>query len=178
MGSGGSILPGGHAPGTAPTATPTLAEVVTFLDWFGHPNNNDCDSVSLSDLSISVCPCLIFPSTLTMQSHQCNDDTCFSQAHGALGISWIVFKCKHPAWIDTPPFVPMCLSPCPCTLLLLALVSLLSLMKSLEDQVPWLRFPIRRSTLMMPPPQLLSLSSSLLLLSTTTMATHSLHWLL
>ena len=37
--SGSSIPSGRHTPGTAPVLTRVLDEVLTFLDWFGHPND-------------------------------------------------------------------------------------------------------------------------------------------
>ena len=39
-GSKDGILPGGDAPGAAPTVNPTLAEVATLADWFGHPETS------------------------------------------------------------------------------------------------------------------------------------------
>ena len=49
-----SIPPGGHAPGTALMVTPMLDEVVTFADWFGHPDNNIFDGVSLTSLPANL----------------------------------------------------------------------------------------------------------------------------
>ena len=45
---GSSIPPGRHAPGTALTANPTFDQVVTFLDWFGHPDNDIFDGMTLT----------------------------------------------------------------------------------------------------------------------------------
>ena len=54
---GGGIPPGGHAPGTAHTANPALAEVATLADWFGHPNDNVFDGMALMSLSTNLTTC-------------------------------------------------------------------------------------------------------------------------
>ena len=55
-GSSGN-LPGGHAPGSAPMVNPTLAEVATLVDWFGHPNNNIFDGMALTSLPVNLINC-------------------------------------------------------------------------------------------------------------------------
>ena len=52
--AGSGIVPGGHAPGTAPVL---LDEAVAFWDWFGHPNNCAFDGVSLLELPINLNNC-------------------------------------------------------------------------------------------------------------------------
>ena len=54
---GGSILPGGHAPGAALTVNPMLAEVVALADWFGHPDNNVFDGMALTSFPANLNNC-------------------------------------------------------------------------------------------------------------------------
>ena len=56
-GGGGGIPPGRPGIGTAPTDVFALAEVIAFADWFGYPNKNNCNGVSLSDLPLNRTNC-------------------------------------------------------------------------------------------------------------------------
>ena len=54
---GGNILPGGNAPGGMAAANPTLDQVITFLDWFGHADNDIFDGVSLTEVPANLAAC-------------------------------------------------------------------------------------------------------------------------
>ena len=56
-GSGVGIPLGRDTTGAVPAVTPALAEDIAFLDWFGHPDNNDFDGTSLSDVPANLNNC-------------------------------------------------------------------------------------------------------------------------
>ena len=51
---GGGIPPGGSAPGSTATVNPTLDQVITFSDWFGHADNDIFDGVSLTNVPANL----------------------------------------------------------------------------------------------------------------------------
>ena len=142
-GSHGGILPGGHAPSTGPRATPTLAEVVTFLDWFVHSDDDDLNGVSLLDVSVNLDnhnPADIMTILVSLESaaHLAFFGLFPSTdiPHGQLCLLLFPHGCPHVLCTPSP----------------LPLVSVLSLMKLQVDRVPQLHFLTWRSIFIMPPP--------------------------
>ena len=140
---GSSIPPGRHAPGTALTANPTFDQVVTFLDWFGHPDNDVHNGVSPKNLPANLNNCNPAAAMATLVSREPMVPLAF------LRLSQVPAPCTD--------------SQVSSSFLALVLVSLTRhlpskmgcvpvLIRSQEDQVPLLVFLTWISTLMMMPP--------------------------
>ena len=57
VGGSGIILPGRHTPDAVPVLTPALNKVVALSGWFGHPDNDNFNGVSLSELPVNFANC-------------------------------------------------------------------------------------------------------------------------
>ena len=100
-GSSSGNLPGGHAPGSAPMVNPTLAEVATLVDWFGHPNNNIFDGMALTSLPVNLINCSPVVTKAALIS---------LKPAAPLAFFWTFPVCKHPSRTYAPPHVSWCLS--------------------------------------------------------------------